>query len=134
MSRLLTDLTAPFQPVAQRLLDEWLAAHPGDPLVITFTLRSQAEQDLAVAQGRSETHHGPHLAHSPDGKAWALDVCPHSLIGLPNYAPADPLWWAVGELAIALGLRWGGKWEHPMPSVGKVPGYLWDPGHCEWRG
>ncbi len=131
-SRSLDDLTVAFRGIAEHVLEVWLAKYPDDPLIVTFTLRTQAEQDMAVSLGRSETHHGPHLPHAPDGKSWALDVVPKSLMGLHNYAPADPLWWELGALALSFGLRWGGKWEHPMPEVGKVPNYFFDPGHIEW--
>ncbi len=133
-SRLISDLTADFQPVIATLMARWLVQHPGNPLVVTYTLRSQAEQDEAVAEGRSETHHGPHLPHAPDGKSWACDLCPFSLIELHNYAPTSPFWWDLGKLALSMGLRWGGKWNHPMPPVGKIPKYFFDPQHCEFTG
>ncbi len=139
MSRAFSDLTAAFQPLAQQVLDDWLAAHPGNSLVITFTLRTQVEQDAAVAAGRSQLHHSKHQAHQPDGKSWAMDVCPGSLITQKNYAPNDPLWWELGEIVVAHPeLRWGGQWSHPAPPpVGHpwtYPGALFDPGHIEWVG
>ncbi len=107
MSRDLNDLTAAFRPLADSVIAKWLTAHPGNSLVITFTLRTQAEQDAAVAAGRSQLHHGKHLAHPPDGKSWAMDVCPGSLITQKNYAPNDALWWELGEIVVAHPeLRW----------------------------
>ncbi len=138
MSRDLNDLTAAFRPLADEVIAQWLVAHPGNPLVITFTLRTQAEQDAAVAAGRSQTHHGKHLPQPPDMKAWAMDVCPESLITQENWAPDDPLWWKLGAIITGLGLMWGGQWRKLVPPpVGHPPTYrgsLWDPGHAEWLG
>ncbi len=132
MSRSLDDLSPVFRPLADQVLAHFAAI--GKPLVVTYTLRSQADQDSAVSQGRSQLHHGPHLAHA-DGGSWAMDVCPESLIHLPNYAPADPVWWELGAFVVSLGLRWGGQWSRPAPPpVGHPPKtYLWDPGHVEYQ-
>ncbi len=134
-SRALDDLTADFRIFANQVLATWLAKHPDDPLVVTFTLRTEAEQEAAFKAGRSEVQrHGTHEAHAPDGKSWAMDVAPKSVLGLPNWDPTNELWWELGEIVLSLGLRWGGCWEHPMPPVGKIPPWLFDPGHVEWRG
>ncbi len=134
-SRSLDDLSPRIRPQADTLISTWIRLHPANKLIVTYTLRTQAEQDAAVASHRSRTHHSMHLAQPPDGKACAIDVCPGSLIIQPNYAPSDPLWWELGDLGKSLGLIWGGQWFRPSPPpVGHPPTdpeAMWDPGHFQ---
>ncbi len=136
--RSMFDLAPGFRTLADVLISRWLATHPGNPLIPIPTLRSQSAQDTAVSTGHSLTHHSEHLAHPPDGKSWAMDAVPHSLLSKPNYSPSDPLWWDLGALATSLGLRWGGMWDRPAPPpVGFPPrdrSAMWDPSHIGWRG
>lgn len=130
-SRSLNDLDSRFRPLVNQFIAQCEAANV--PLTITYTLRTQTEQDAAVVAHRSEVTHSMHEAHPPEGKALAIDVCPTVLIQEPNYAPASPLWWQIGEIGKALGMRWGGQWSRPEPPpVGHVPAYLFDPGHFEY--
>ncbi len=76
-SRSLDDLSSRIRPQADALIATWLRLHPANKLIVTYTLRTQTEQDAAVASHRSRTHHGMHLPQPPDLKACALDVCPH---------------------------------------------------------
>ncbi len=127
----LNDLTPAFRILAEQLLAQWRAAHPDDPLIITCTLRTLAEQDAAKAAGRSQIRQSKHLPQPPDQLSHALDVCPKSICH-GDYSPTSPLWWELGEMAIGLGLRWGGRWDRKsMPTVGKIPPYFYDPGHFE---
>lgn len=123
MSRSLSDLNPIFRPLA----DEFLAKvrEAGIFVSIITTLRTQAEQDDAVAHGVSQVKKSKHQ------EGLAIDICPNELLDKKGWAPADPLWWELGEIGLALGLRWGGKWDHPMPPVGKVPTWFFDPGHFE---
>ncbi len=75
----LNDLTPAFRILAEQLLAQWRAAHPDDPLIITCTLRTLAEQDAAKAAGRSQIRQSKHLPQPPDQLSHALDVCPKSI-------------------------------------------------------
>lgn len=110
MSTSLDDLADDFRPLVEQLLAESAAA--GVPLRVIQTLRSDVEQAAAVASGRSAVTKGKHQADA-DGKARAVDVCPLALLSKPNWAPQDPLWWQVGQIGEALGMRWGGRWRQP---------------------
>ncbi len=123
MSRSLNDLDPKFRP----LVDEFLAKirEKGIFITIITTGRTQAEQDAALAHGVSQVKVSKHQA------GLAIDICPNDLLAKKGWDPGNPLWWEIAEIGLALGLRWGGKWEHPMPPVGKVPKYFFDPGHYE---
>jgi peptidoglycan L-alanyl-D-glutamate endopeptidase CwlK len=81
----------------------------GIELVITAGYRSQAEQDKLYDQGR--TRPGPVVTWSraskhTEGRAFDLTVK-----GLtPNQVPRQ-VWYAIGEVGEALGLKWGGRWR-----------------------
>lgn len=131
-SRSLDDLDPRVRPLVDKLLAEAEAA--SIPLTVITTLRSQAEQDHAVAVGRSWTRHSKHLPQPPLGKALAVDVVPTHLMSQPNWAPTDPAWWIVAKIGIGLGLRSGMDWhDQGLPSVGQTR-QAWDPGHLEWKG
>lgn len=124
MGRSLDELDPIFRPLVDQLLANVREA--GIPISIICTGRSQAEQDANVAHGVSQVKVSKHQ------QGLAIDICPHSLLDKKGWAPADPLWWKIAGIGLSLGLRWGGKWEHPMPPVGKVPEYFFDPGHFEY--
>lgn len=124
MSRSLDDLDPVFGSIAVKLLAAIRDA--GIPVAIICTRRSQGEQDAAVAHGVSQVKVSKHQ------KGLAIDLCPNSLLDQKGWAPASPLWWQMGEIGRAMGLRWGGCWDHPMPPVGKVPSWFFDPGHFEY--
>ncbi len=130
-SRNLNDLDQRLKPLAEELIARSLAA--GIPLTIITTLRSMQEQELAVAHGVSWTIKSMHLPHSPEGKSLAIDVVPTSLISQKWWAPKNPLWWAVAQIAVDLGLRVGMDWHDVgLPPVGQTRP-KWDPGHMELK-
>jgi peptidoglycan L-alanyl-D-glutamate endopeptidase CwlK len=131
MTRSLADLDSRFRPLVDKLLMD--ADDAGIPLTVICTLRTVAEQAAAVKSGRSKTMNSKHLPQPPEGKSLAIDVVPKALTKRPNWDPANPLWWRLGEIGKALGLRWGGQWNrHEAPPLGRVPDYFFDPGHFEY--
>lgn len=131
-SRSLDDLSPRIRPRADQLLAN--ADDAGIPLTVTYTLRTQAEQDLAIAEHRSQVAHSMHEPQPPDNLSLAFDVCPSVLLTEPNYCPTSSLWWEIGEMGKALGLRWGGQFSRPEPPpVGQPPkDHFFDPGHFEF--
>lgn len=100
-----------------RYLDEmYQLAHPGDSLRVEQGLRSWAQQAKIYAQGRTEP--GEIVTNAPPGHSWhefgmACDVCPVSLLPIPNWSPDSPLWPDLGTKGKSLGLYWGGDFTHP---------------------
>jgi len=81
----------------------------GIELVITAGYRSQAEQDKLYDQGR--TRPGPVVTWSRTSKhtqGRAFDITVKGLT--PNQVPR-PVWYAIGEVGEAIGLKWGGRWR-----------------------
>jgi|ERR1051325_966665 hypothetical protein len=123
MDRSLDSLDVTFKPLAIQLLARLVEA--GIPVMILNTLRTQAEQDEALAKGNSRVKRSRHQ----DG--FAIDVCPYSTYDLhgadkPNWDTNDPVWFKIGQVGESLGLRWGGRFGQTDPK--KVG---WDPGHFE---
>lgn len=123
-SRSLDDLDPRFGVIAVQFLGQVRDACI--PITIICTRRSQAEQDAAVAHGVSQVKHSKHQ----DGLA--IDICPNELLDKKGWEPSSPLWWKLAEIGRGMGLRWGGCWDHPLPQVGKVPSWFFDPGHFEY--
>lgn len=124
MSNSLDTLDPSFRQLAEKLIAT--ARAEGIGVAIINTRRTAAEQEHNIATGVSQVKHSKH----EDGLA--IDLCPVKLLSIKGWAPADPLWWQLGEIGLSLGLRWGGKWDHPtIPPVGKLPPWFWDPGHFE---
>jgi hypothetical protein len=96
----------------------------GIAVMIIDTLRTQAEQDAALAGGFSWTKHSKHQ----DGKA--IDICPYAIFDLHgpdklNWDTSDPIWLKLGQIGEGLGLKWGGRYGQVDPKkVGKDPGHF----------
>lgn len=121
----LSSLDPIFEPLAAELIHKIRVA--GIEVAIIDTRRTQEEQDHNRLIGVSEVKHSKHQ----DGLA--IDLCPVVLLTKKNWAPADPLWWKMAEIGLALGLRCGLNWDHPMPPVGKPGPWFNDAGHFEMR-
>lgn len=124
MSRALDDLSPRFRPLAFEFLARLTEAHI--QVLITFTLRTAAEQAEAVRTGHSQVAHSKHQ----DGDA--MDVVPYSQFLLKGddklqWDTSDPVWPKIGAIAERLGLRWGGRFR-PL----NAQGVGWDPGHVEY--
>lgn len=120
-----------------------MAADQGIPCRITFTVRTQEEQDALYAQGRQARKMvnalrlkagmsmlpslGPNrvvtwVRHSKHQDGIAFDVVPMKRLDslLPNWN--SPMWKKLGAIGEHLGLTWGGNWTKP------------DRPHFEWNG
>ena len=125
-SRSLNDLDSRFRPLVDQLL-----VTLGDGYTVICTLRDEAEQAANVAHGVSWTLKSKHLPQPPDGKSLAIDLAPRDYLGLKYWNPTGPLWWAIAEAAVALGIRSGMDWHGVgLPALGQTRP-SWDPGHCE---
>lgn len=101
----------------------------GHPMIVTNGVRTDSEQQRLYAQGRTtpgaivthadgvvkKSHHQP----KADGYGHAVDCC-FLLHGRSSWAESHP-WRLYGEVAKALGCRWGGDWT---PFI--------DRPHIEW--
>lgn len=125
MSRRLEDLHPTLQPLCRTFLDRCKSA--GLDVRLTFTHRTQAEQDKLYAQGR--TAPGPIVTSvrvskhtfSIDGKP-AAKAFDFGVFDRGKYVTdgRDPRYTHAGLIGEALGLTWGGRWKKPF-----------DPGHLE---
>lgn len=123
MSRSLNDLKPEFRRIAVEVLAQLLEADIH--VMIVCTGRTQAEQDAAVAAGRSKVRVSKHQV------GLAMDVCPLAVWQLHGpdklqWGP-DPAWQRIGAIAERNGLRWGGRFGESRPGAGDG----WDPGHIE---
>lgn len=131
-SRALSDL----HPTVQRLCRDFLATckAQGLDVLVTCTYRSQREQDMLYAQGRTTpgrivtwTRKSLHSATLSDGTpgSLAFDVVPlrngmavwgthgNGLDDDPTDDDTDDLelWERLGQIGRAVGLEWGGDWQ-----------------------
>lgn len=93
---------------AQTLVDIF-RTELGIELVITAGYRSQSAQDKLYDQGRGSP--GPIVTWARTSKhtqGRAFDVTVRGLT--PNQIPRS-VWYAIGEVGEALGLKWGGRWR-----------------------
>lgn len=99
----------------------------GHPMMVTDTLRTEAEQVALYTQGRTKPgrivtnvdgvkHQSNHQAHE-DGYGHAVDCC-FLVNGKPSWDVKLP-WQLYGKMAETLGLVWGGSWIslHDLPHV-----------------
>jgi len=81
----------------------------GIELVITDGYRSQAEQNKLYSQGRTSPGRivtWTRTSKHTEGRAFDVTVK-----GLnPDQVPRQ-VWYAIGEVGEALGLKWGGRWR-----------------------
>jgi hypothetical protein len=99
------DLCPNFQPQGSELLRQ--CAQAGVPVAVIFTGRTLIEQADCVRRGTSWTMDSLHLPQRCCGKSHAIDVCPAAYLDKKNWLPGGVLWWKVGKIGEALGLKWG---------------------------
>lgn len=125
MSRALDDLDSRFRPLAFELLAR--CVEQGIQIMIIDTLRTPQEHAINLASGASRIQRSKHL----DGLA--IDVCPYETWALDGpdklrWDTSNPtVWFRLGRIGEALGLRWGGRFR-PLDDNGLG----WDAGHFEW--
>lgn len=127
-SRDTKDLHALMQPKAEAFKTQCEAA--GILFIFTCTYRSEQEQDVEYAKGRTapgpkvtnaKGGESPHNVFLPDGTpaALAFDVVPVDRDGKPIWDSTSAAWPAMGQIAETLGLVWGGHFVNlrDMPHV-----------------
>jgi peptidoglycan LD-endopeptidase CwlK len=125
-SRSLDALQPSFRSKAEELLEAWKAA--GLDVIVTSTLRTNAEQAALYAQGR--TTPGKVVTKAKPGTSWhnwglALDAVP-LLAGKPAWDVVrfKSVWALYGKVIRAQGLSWGGDWK----TFKDYPHVEWHPG------
>lgn len=108
MSRKLNDLSPRFRPLACELLARCVEA--GIPIMIVDTRRTPEEQAENLRRRVSWTLESKHVTGD------AIDVAPfevYQLYGADKirWNADDPVWYAIGHIGEAIGLRWGGRWK-----------------------
>lgn len=116
-SRNLDDLRPEVRPQVDAFLSACAAADID--VLVTCTLRSNAEQAALYAQGR--TAPGSRVTDAPAGRSahnfgLAIDVVP-IVNGKLDWDRKDPVWQKVGELGLAAGLQWAGTPGFPFPEL-----------------
>ena len=117
MGKSLDELASYFLPLAQELLTN--CEGMGIPCRVIDTGRTLTEQTEKLNQGVSWTNNSKHLSQPPEGKSEAIDICPIAILeeNKRDWDPSSPLWGKIGGIGEALGLRWGGRFQHhPDPS------------------
>ena len=109
MSRDLAELEPKTRELCQKLLEGCNEA--GFPVIVCQTYRSFEEQEGLFAKGR--TRPGPIVTYARAGYSWhnfrrAFDVVFLKGTDISWMGP----WEKVGEIGRALGLIWGGDWQH----------------------
>lgn len=104
-------------------------AELGFPMVVTDGVRTDAEQALLYTKGRNLAgqivdpskvvtyrdglhKRSNHQIHPDTRFGHAIDMC-FLVDGKPSWAESNP-WTLYGVMAEALGLSWGGRWQHPV--------------------
>lgn len=113
-SRRLEDLDPRFRDIFVKWRDRCKAE--GLDLLITCTLRSNAEQDELYAIGRTKP--GKKVTNAQAGQSahnygLALDFVPLEN-GKPAWSDSHPAWRKAGNIATDLGLEWAGNWHGNM--------------------
>lgn len=140
MSRALNDLSSDLKPKAFELLAR--LCERGVQVMIVDTLRTEAEHQVNLRNGSSATKLSRHLPRrlrrlclSTDPnreKSDAMDICPYEMYALHGpdklrWEASDAAWRVIGEVAEALGLVWGGRWQQPHdPGHVELPRVVWD--------
>lgn len=137
MDRQLDSLSLAFRPLVFELLARLVERNVA--VMVVQTGRTKAEQAQAIGSGHSRILLSKHLPRRmrgilggvDDESADAIDLCPwdtYLLAGQDKLhwddddsPEAKAAFWAIGEEAEKLGLRWGGRWKDPH-----------DPGHVEF--
>jgi len=111
--------------LADPFLDDCAAA--GYDILVTCTLRSEAEQAALYAQGR--TVPGAIVTNAKPGQSahqygLGMDIVP-IVNGKPDWSGTDPLWLEIGALGQARGLQWLGAPDSMFREAAhfQVPGW-----------
>lgn len=112
-SRDISELRPPVQVLAKDFLARCKAA--GIDILVTCTYRDAEEQDRLYAIGR--TTPGKKVTNAKAGQSFHNFRCAFDCVPLRHGKPvwgtagADgELWNRVGEIGVACGLEWAGKW------------------------
>ena len=114
MDRSLDDL----KPEFRAMVDPWLAdcKAAGIDMLVTCTLRSNEDQAVLYAQGR--TTPGDVVTNAKPGQSahnygLALDIVP-VVHGKPDWSGSSPVWTEIANIAQARGLQWLGAPDSPF--------------------
>lgn len=115
-SRSLDDLKPEIRPLVDTFLASCITA--GLDVLVTCTLRTDAEQTALYARGR--TTPGRIVTRAKAGQSahnygLAIDVVP-MVNGKPDWEEADPVWKTIGQLGQAAGLTWLGASDSTFPE------------------
>lgn len=114
MSRNVTLLHPELQKIIEKFLLE--CQNQNLPVLITETLRTQAEQDKLYAQGRTAPGNiitNCKGSNYQSGHQWgvAFDFCRN--VKGHEYDDSDGFFKKVGTIGKSFGLAWGGDWKSP---------------------
>ena len=109
-SRSLDDLLPAVKVRVEKFINS--AKDAGIDLLVTSTYRDNESQNALYAQGR--TKQGRIVTNAKAGQSFhnyrcAVDVVP-LINGKPVWDAENDIWQKVGDLGIAAGLEWAGKW------------------------
>lgn len=96
-------------PLLNVLLRE--AAHSQISVTLIETIRTPERQEYLVSIGMSRTRNSKHLAHPPNGKSLAFDVCPTEYLREKLWNPRGIYWSRLAVIGRTAGLKWGGDWK-----------------------
>src|SRR5277367_5582379 len=120
--RNLSDLAPTFLPIAQQFLDQCNAALAPSSVRAIVTWRDAADQNAAEACGLSKAGAGqsPHNCTLADGTpaARALDFGVFGSDGTYITRGEDVRYEQAGQIAVSLGMVWGGNWTVETDGCG----------------
>lgn len=115
-SRSLDDLKPSVRPRVDTFLASCAAANID--VLVTCTLRSDAEQTILHAQGRTAPGHivtNARAGQSAHNFGLAVDIVP-IVNGKPDWNGGDAIWATIGDLGQQAGLAWLGALGSPFPE------------------
>lgn len=123
VSRSLDDLLPVVKVKAEKFLK--LCTEQGLDILIYCTHRSDEEQDILYAQGRTKP--GKIVTNARSGESWHNHRCAFDFVPLVGGKPAwndENKYRKAGIIAESVGLEWAGRWT----------GKLKETAHCQYTG
>lgn len=117
MSRNLDDLNPVVRPLVDSALRIWAKA--GIDILVTCTLRTNAEQEALWNQGRltqGRVVTKAKAGQSAHNYGLAIDVVP-IVNGKPDWVGEHPIWNTIGKLGESAGLEWAGAPSYPFHEL-----------------
>jgi len=124
----ISDLDPALQPIAVKVITDGSTAISPSKVAIIVTWRSSSDQQAAKAAGLSNAGAGesPHNCVDTNGNpaSKAFDFAIFDENGAYVTDGTDSRYAAIGQIAVAAGLIWGGNWTVEKEGCGPDPDHI----------